>query len=115
MGIPASKIMTQQELKQALKVITHFYYDECEIEIVSFTRLKEYTLCRFTFGGGETLALTYDDHFGLVYTPRDWQQPIDLTEPIADVVADIRWIVYDVIIGVGFAVENFNGMPDKNI
>lgn len=107
--------MTQQELKQALKVITHFYYDECEIEIVSFTRLKEYTLCRFTFDCGETLALTYDDHFGLVYTPRDWQQPIDLTEPIADVVADIRWIVYDVINGVGFAVENFNGMPDKNI
>ena len=107
--------MTQQELKQALKVITHFYYDECEIEIVAFTRLKEYTLCRFTFDGGETLALTYDDHFGLVYTPRDWQQPIDLTEPIADVVADIRWIVYDVINGVGFAVENFNGMPDKNI
>lgn len=45
--------MTQQELKEALKVITRFYYDECEIEIVSFTRLKEYTLCRFTFDGAK--------------------------------------------------------------
>ena len=107
--------MTQQELKQALKAITRLDGYECEIEIVSFTRLTNYTVYRFTFDGDETLALTYDDHIGLVYTPRDWQQPIDLTEPIADVVADIRWIVYDVINGVGFAVENFNGMPDKNI
>ena len=107
--------MTQQELKQALKAITRLVGYECEIEIVSFTRLEEYTLCRFTFDGGETLALTYDDHIGLVYTPRDWQQPIDLTEPIANVVADIDWMVYDVINGVWFAVENFIGMPDKNI
>ena len=113
--MPATNTMTQQELKKALKVITRFYGYKCEIEILSFTRLSDCTLYRFTFDGGETLALTYDDHFGLVYTPRDWQQPIDLTEPIADVVADIQWIVYDVINGVGFAVENFNGLPDKNI
>ena len=108
--------MTQRELKQALKAITRIdCNDECEIEIVSYTRMKEYTLYRFTFDGDETLALTYDDRNDLVYTPRDWQQPIDLTEPIANVVADIDWMVYDVINGVGFAVENFNGMPDKNI
>ena len=107
--------MTQRELKQALKAITRINCNECEIEIVSFTRLKEYTLCRFTFDGGETLALTYDDRSDLVYTPRDWEQPFDLTEPAAEVVADIDWMVFDTTTGLRFAVENFSGMPDKNI
>lgn len=107
--------MTQQELKEALKAITHLDGNECEIEILSYTRLNDCTLYRFAFDGGETIALTYDDRSDIVYTPRDWQQPIDLTEPIANVVADIDWAVYITTTGLRFAVESFNGLPDKNI
>ena len=107
--------MTQQELKQALKAITRLDGCECEIEILSYTRLNDCTLYRFTFDDGETLALTYDDRSDLVYTPRDWEQPFDLTEPIASVVANIDWMVFDTTTGLRFAVENFSGMPDKNI
>ena len=107
--------MTQQELKEALKAITRLDGYECEIEIVSFTRMNDCTVYRFACDGDETLALTYDDHNDFVYTPRDWEQPFDLTDPIGDVVADIDWMVFDATTGLRFAVENFDGMPDKNI
>lgn len=107
--------MTQQELKEALKAITRLDGYECEIEIVSFTHLNDCTLYRFTFDDGETLALTYDDRSNFVYTPRDWEQPYDIAEPIVNVVADIDWMVFDTTTGLRFAVESFSGMPDKNI
>ena len=107
--------MTQQELKQALKAITRHDGYECEIEIIASICLKDCTLYRFTFDGDETLALTYDGRNDLVYTPRDWEKPIDLAEPIANVAADIDWAVYVTTTGLRFAVESFDGMPDKNI